>query len=57
MSLGTKLKDKTQVLTGRIKEGIGRTTGNRRLKREGRTERVTGNLKQSAQKAKDAFKR
>ncbi|MDX6312916.1 MAG: hypothetical protein QOF84_611 [Streptomyces sp.] len=57
MSLGTKLKDKTQVLTGRIKEGIGRTTGNRRLKREGGTDRVAGNLKQSVQKAKDAFKR
>ncbi|WP_127358580.1 CsbD family protein [Actinacidiphila soli] len=56
MSLGAKFKDKTQVVKGRIKEGFGRASGNRRLKREGRTDRITGNLKQSGEKAKDAFK-
>jgi uncharacterized protein YjbJ (UPF0337 family) len=57
MTLGTKFKDTVQVLGGRIKEGVGRTTGNRRLKRQGRSDRVTGNLKHAAAKAKDAFKR
>ena len=57
MSLAKKIKDKRQVLKGRIKQGFGRSTGNTRLKTEGRTDRVAGNLKQSGEKAKDAFRR
>jgi uncharacterized protein YjbJ (UPF0337 family) len=57
MNLGAKFKNKTQVARGRIKEGFGRATGNQRLKREGRTGRVMGNLKQSGEKARAAFKR
>ncbi|MEU5424919.1 CsbD family protein [Streptomyces olivoreticuli] len=57
MSLGKKFKDKTQVLSGKIKQSIGRATGNRRLRTEGKTDRVAGNLKQSGEKAKDAFER
>jgi uncharacterized protein YjbJ (UPF0337 family) len=57
MRLGAKFKGKTQVIKGRIKEGFGRATGNQRLKREGRAGRVMGNLKQSGEKAKAAFKR
>jgi uncharacterized protein YjbJ (UPF0337 family) len=57
MDLGSTLKSKTQVAKGRIKEGFGRATGNKRLKREGRAGRVMGNLRQSGEKAKAAFKR
>ncbi|WP_329314851.1 CsbD family protein [Streptomyces sp. NBC_01262] len=57
MDLGSKLKSKTQVAKGRIKEGFGRATGNKRLKREGMAGRVMGNLRQSGEKAKAAFKR
>jgi uncharacterized protein YjbJ (UPF0337 family) len=57
VSLAKKIKDKRQVLKGRIKQGFGRSTGNSRLKTEGWTDRVAGNLKQSGEKAKDAFKR
>ncbi|MEV4506916.1 CsbD family protein [Streptomyces klenkii] len=56
MSLAKKIRDKGQVLNGRIKQGFGRVTGNRRLTAEGKTDRVAGNLKQSGEKAKDAFK-
>jgi uncharacterized protein YjbJ (UPF0337 family) len=56
MSLAKKFKDKKQELKGRIKQGTGRATGNERLKTEGRADRVAGNLKQSGEKAKDAFK-
>ena len=56
MSLAKKIKDKKQVLKGRIKQGAGRTTGNERLKTEGKADRVAGDLKQSGEKAKDAFK-
>ncbi|WP_406490226.1 CsbD family protein [Streptomyces phaeochromogenes] len=57
MSLGQTIRHKTQALKGRVTERVGRTTRNRRLQREGRTDRVSGNLKQSGDKAKDAFRR
>ncbi|MDO0934948.1 CsbD family protein [Streptomyces sp. DG2A-72] len=57
MSVGQTIKHKTQELKGRITERIGRTIRNRRLQREGRTDRVSGNLKQAGDKAKDAFRR
>ena len=57
MSAGDKFRNKAQTLKGRITERIGRDTRNRRLQREGRTDRVSGNLKQSGDKAKDAFHR
>jgi uncharacterized protein YjbJ (UPF0337 family) len=56
MSVGQTIRHKTQELRGRITERIGRTTRNRRLQREGRTDRISGNLKQSGDKAKDAFR-
>ncbi|MFE9688069.1 CsbD family protein [Streptomyces sp. NPDC006285] len=46
-----------QALKGRITQRIGRGTRNRRLEREGRTDRMSGNLKQSGDKAKNAFRR
>ncbi|MEU0208459.1 CsbD family protein [Streptomyces canus] len=56
MSVGQTIKHKTQAFKGRVTHRVGRTTRNRRLRREGRTDRVSGNLKQSGDKAKDAFK-
>ncbi|GGO59124.1 hypothetical protein GCM10012286_80000 [Streptomyces lasiicapitis] len=57
MSVGRTIRHKTQAFTGRITERFGRTTGNRRLRRQGRTDRISGDLKQSGDKAKGAFKR
>ncbi|WP_326719109.1 MULTISPECIES: CsbD family protein [unclassified Streptomyces] len=57
MSVGQTIKHKTQALKGRITERIGRTTRNKRLRRQGMTDRVSGNLKQAGDKAKDAFRR
>ncbi|NEB79122.1 CsbD family protein [Streptomyces sp. SID14478] len=57
MSFGQTIKHKTQAITGRVTERIGRKTRNRRMQRQGAGDRVTGNLKQSGDKAKDAFKR
>ena len=56
MSIGQTIKHKTQAFKGRVTERIGRSTRNRRLQREGRTDRVSGDLKQSGDKAKDAFR-
>ncbi|MEU5689332.1 CsbD family protein [Streptomyces venezuelae] len=57
MSTGQTFRNKAQALKGRITERLGRTTRNRRLQREGRTDRVSGNLKQSGDKIKNAFRR
>ncbi|WP_151483380.1 CsbD family protein [Streptomyces albicerus] len=57
MSVGQTIKHKTQEFKGRITERVGRTTRNKRLQREGRTDRVSGNLKQAASKVKHAFRR
>ncbi|MFF4252078.1 CsbD family protein [Streptomyces sp. NPDC001663] len=56
MSVGQTIKHKTQEFKGRITERIGRTTRNRRLQREGRTDRVSGSLKQAGDKVKGAFR-
>ncbi|WP_369250619.1 CsbD family protein [Streptomyces sp. R41] len=56
MSVGQTIKHKTQALRGLVTERIGRTTRNRRLQRSGRTDQVSGNLKQSGDNAKDGFK-
>ena len=57
MSVGQTIKHKTQAFRGRMAERVGRTTRNRRLQRQGRTDRVSGNLKQAGSKAKHAFRR
>ena len=56
MSFADKFRDKAQELRGRIKRNTGEVTGNRRLQAEGRTEEVLGNLKQTGEKIKDAFR-
>ncbi|MGW0633651.1 CsbD family protein [Streptomyces sp. NPDC002758] len=56
MSVGQTIKHKTQAFKGLVTERIGRTTRNRRLQRRGRTDQVSGNLKQSGDKVKDAFR-
>ncbi|QDQ15546.1 CsbD family protein [Streptomyces spectabilis] len=57
MSTGHPFRNKAQDLKGRITERIGRAARNRRLQREGRTDRISGNLKQSGDKIKNAFHR
>lgn len=57
MSTGQTFRNKAQGLKGRITERIGRAARNRRLQREGRTDRNSGNLKQSGGKIKKAFRR
>ncbi|MEV6509945.1 CsbD family protein [Streptomyces sp. NPDC051642] len=56
MSIGQTIKHRTQAFKGRVTERIGRTTRNRRLQRHGRTDRISGNLKQFGDKAKNAFR-
>lgn len=48
---------KTDRATGKLKEAGGKVTRNRELWRKGRDEQAKGDLKQSAEKAKDAIKK
>ncbi|MFE9602796.1 CsbD family protein [Streptomyces hokutonensis] len=56
MNIGQTIRHQTQAFKGRVTERIGRTTRNRRLQRHGRTDQISGNLKQFGDKAKNAFK-
>ncbi|HTE67781.1 MAG TPA: CsbD family protein [Actinomycetes bacterium] len=51
-----KTRNKAQELKGQIKEATGRATGNPRLEAKGRADQTRANLKQAAEKVKDAFR-
>ena len=56
MSGVDKAKNKAEELGGEAKEKAGQATGDHRLEAEGKTDQVSGNLKQAGEKVKDAFK-
>ena len=56
MSTENKISNKTQEVTGKIKEGVGDATDNKSLENQGRADQTKGNLKQAGEKVKDAFK-
>jgi uncharacterized protein YjbJ (UPF0337 family) len=47
----------TDKITGRVKEAVGVLTDNDRLKREGQTDQVVGEVKEAAEKVKDKVER
>ncbi|MFH9738731.1 CsbD family protein [Streptomyces roseolus] len=42
---------------GKVKETLGKATGNERMKAEGKAEQAEGKVQESADKARDAMKR
>ena len=56
MGIDDKFDAKADELKGKTKEAAGRATDDPDLEAEGRGEQVKGNLKQAAEKVKDAFK-
>jgi uncharacterized protein YjbJ (UPF0337 family) len=52
-----KTRNKSQELKGQVKEATGRATGDPRLEAEGRADQTKANLKQAAEKVKDALRR
>jgi uncharacterized protein YjbJ (UPF0337 family) len=56
MSIAKKLAHKAEAVKGHAKKTVGRITGNRRLRAEGRTDQVKGDTKQAGAKIKDALK-
>lgn len=57
MGADDKLDAKTDELAGKAKEAVGRATGDDELQAEGRTDQAGADLKQAAEKVKDAFRR
>ncbi|PPB50401.1 CsbD family protein [Arthrobacter pityocampae] len=57
MSLRDTIKNAAKKLVGRAKEVTGKATGNDKLEAEGRSDQVKANLRQAAEKVKDAFRK
>jgi uncharacterized protein YjbJ (UPF0337 family) len=56
MNVAKKSSHTAEAVKGRTKKLLGRLTGNRRLRAEGRGDQVKGDTKQAGAKIKDAFK-
>jgi uncharacterized protein YjbJ (UPF0337 family) len=54
---GGDVGDKKDRTSGKIKEKAGTVTGDRGLRQKGRDEQAKGDIKKSAEKAKDAIKK
>lgn len=57
MALGDKIKHAAEKVGGKGKEVAGEATDNDRLKAEGKADQVKAEMKQAAEKVKDAFKK
>lgn len=55
MGVEDKAKNTAQQLKGKVKESVGSVTGEPDLQREGRADQAKGDLKQAAEKVKDAL--
>ena len=56
MGTDDKIQNKTEELSGKAKEAVGKASGDRDLQAEGQADQTKGNLKQAGEKIKDAFK-
>ena len=56
MGLDDKIGNKGEGLGGKIKEGLGKATGNENLEAEGHKDQATSSLKDAGENVKDAFK-
>ena len=57
MSATDKAKNEAQRAKGKVKEVTGKVTGNEKLEAKGNADQTKGDLKQSGEKVKDAFKK
>jgi uncharacterized protein YjbJ (UPF0337 family) len=56
MSIAKKFAHQAEAVKGHVKKTVGRITGSRRLRAEGRGDQVKGDTKLAGAKVKDAFK-
>ena len=57
MSGVDKAKNKLDELGGKVKEAIGKVTGDTSTENEGKGDQVESNLKDAGEKVKDAYKK
>ncbi len=57
MSAEDKVNNTAETAKGKVKEGVGKATGNQSLEAEGHADQAKGDLKQAGEKIKDAFKK
>ena len=55
MSGTDKIRNKVDEVSGRIKQEVGKATGDRNMEARGRAKKTGANLKQAGEKIKDAF--
>ena len=56
MGAGDKIENSSQEFAGKAKEAFGKATNNDEVRAEGQADQSKANLKQAAEKVKDAFK-
>ena len=52
-----KAKNTAQQAKGKLKETVGKVSGDDKLRAEGKADQAKGNVKQAGEKLKDAFKK
>jgi uncharacterized protein YjbJ (UPF0337 family) len=52
-----KAKNKLDEVGGKVKEAVGKVTGDKSTENEGKGDQVESNLKDAGEKIKDAFKK
>lgn len=52
-----KAKNTAQQAKGKLKEIVGKVSGNDKVRAEGKADQVKGDVKQAGEKLKDAFKK
>ena len=57
MATTDKVKNTAQQAKGKLKETIGRASGDDKLRAEGKADQMEGSVKQAGEKLKDAFKK
>lgn len=56
MATDDKIENKSEELTGKVKEGVGKATDDERLEAEGKADQTSSKFKQAGENIKDAFK-
>ncbi|MBW0104874.1 CsbD family protein [Pseudonocardia sp. KRD291] len=57
MGADEKAENKKEELGGKLKEGVGKLTGDEALEAQGQGDQVKSNVKQAGEKVKDIFKK
>jgi uncharacterized protein YjbJ (UPF0337 family) len=56
VAIENKAHNKIDELGGKLKEAVGKLTGDESTENEGKFDQITANLKDAGEKVKDAFK-